>query len=321
MFLTLLLSGLLTFVELNCENLFDTKHDSLKNDLAFTPDGSYHWTRTRYWNKLNHIAKELIALGEHEHQEWRIPDLVALCEVENDTVLTDLTKRSLLRRAGYEYLMTSSPDERGIDVALMYIPSSFSPLRSYPIRIRPVPGMRPTRDILYVSGLVSMVDTLHVLVVHAPSRRGGETASRPYRLQVARQMSETIDSIFTYDRDARIIVAGDFNDYSESPALQMLCDGSRLVEVSRDATGRHGAEATYRWRGEWRSLDHILCSQTVAKCSVACYIGDLPFLLEEDERYGGFHPWRSFLGPRYQGGYSDHLPLVFRFHLNDNSVK
>lgn len=134
MFLTLLLSGLLTFVELNCENLFDTKHDSLKNDLAFTPDGSYHWTRTRYWNKLNHIAKELIALGEHEHQEWRIPDLVALCEVENDTVLTDLTKRSLLRRAGYEYLMTSSPDERGIDVALMYIPSSFSPLRSYPIR-------------------------------------------------------------------------------------------------------------------------------------------------------------------------------------------
>ena len=136
MFLALLLSSLLTFVELNCENLFDTRHDSLKNDMEFTPEGSYHWTRTRYWRKLNNLAKELVALGEKGNKEWEIPDLVALCEVENDTVMTDLTKRSLLRLAGYEYLMTSSPDERGIDVALMYLPSSFCPLRSYPIRIK-----------------------------------------------------------------------------------------------------------------------------------------------------------------------------------------
>lgn len=128
MFLALLLSSLLTFVELNCENLFDTRHDSLKNDMEFTPEGSYHWTRTRYWRKLNNLAKELVALGEKGNKEWEIPDLVAMCEVENDTVMTDLTKRSLLRLAGYEYLMTSSPDERGIDVALMYLPSSFCPL-------------------------------------------------------------------------------------------------------------------------------------------------------------------------------------------------
>lgn len=172
MFLALLLSSLLTFVELNCENLFDTRHDSLKNDMEFTPEGSYHWTRTRYWRKLNNLAKELVALGEKGNKEWEIPDLVALCEVENDTVMTDLTKRSLLRLAGYEYLMTSSPDERGIDVALMYLPSSFCPLRSYPIRIKSLAGMRPTRDILYVSGLLLGGDTLHVFVVHAPSRRG-----------------------------------------------------------------------------------------------------------------------------------------------------
>ena len=93
MFLALLLSSLLTFVELNCENLFDTRHDSLKNDMEFTPEGSYHWTRTRYWRKLNNLAKELVALGEKGNKEWEIPDLVAMCEVENDTVMTDLTKR------------------------------------------------------------------------------------------------------------------------------------------------------------------------------------------------------------------------------------
>lgn len=318
MFLALLLSSLLTFVELNCENLFDTRHDSLKNDMEFTPEGSYHWTRTRYWRKLNNLAKELVALGEKGNKEWEIPDLVAMCEVENDTVMTDLTKRSLLRLAGYEYLMTSSPDERGIDVALMYLPSSFCPLRSYPIRIKSLAGMRPTRDILYVSGLLLGGDTLHVFVVHAPSRRGGETVSRPFRMQVAKQLNEAVDSIYTLSKEASIIVAGDFNDYSDSPALLSLRAGSRLSEVSQQATGRHGAKATYRWHGEWRSLDHILCSPPVARCSVECYVGDLPFLMEEDERYGGYHPKRTYLGPRYLGGYSDHLPLVFRFERKDD---
>ena len=96
MFLTLVIS-FFTFIELNCENLFDTQHDSLKNDIEFTPEGSYHWTKTRYWHKLNHISQELIALGEDSIQGWQLPDMVALCEVENDSVLRDLTKRSLLR--------------------------------------------------------------------------------------------------------------------------------------------------------------------------------------------------------------------------------
>ena len=137
--------------------------------------------------------------------------------------------------------------------------------------------MRPTRDILYVSGLLLGGDTLHVFVVHAPSRRGGETVSRPFRMQVAKQLNEAVDSIYTLSKEASIIVAGDFNDYSDSPALLSLRAGSRLTEVSQQATGRHGAKATYRWHGEWRSLDHILCSPPVARCSVECYVGDLPF--------------------------------------------
>ena len=306
MFLTLILSSFLTFMELNCENLFDTRHDSLKNDLEFLPDGSYRWTPYRYWAKLNHLGQEIVALSNP------IPDFVAMCEVENDSVMFDLTKRSLLRNAGYEYVMTSSPDERGIDVALLYQPASFSLLHSHSIRIKPLPNTRPTRDILYASGLIITGDTLHVFVVHAPSRRGGEQASRPYRLHVADRLAAAVDSIYAESRDAKIIVAGDFNDYADSPALKRLYQ-HHLINISHDARGTHGAKATYRWHGEWRSLDQIMCSPSMAAAKQKCQIGDLPFLLEDDEKYGGKKPYRTYLGPRYLGGYSDHLPLLVQF--------
>lgn len=313
MFLTLILSSLLTFMELNCENLFDTRHDSLKNDLEFLPDGSYKWTPYRYWAKLNHLGQEIVA------QSDPVPDFVAMCEVENDSVMFDLTKRSLLRNAGYEYVMTSSPDERGIDVALLYQPASFALLHSHSIRIKPLPDTRPTRDILYASGLIITGDTLHVFVVHAPSRRGGELASRPYRLHVASQLAEAVDSVYAISRDAKIIIAGDFNDYADSPALQYLYE-HHLINISADAKGSHGAKATYRWHGEWRSLDQILCSPSLAARKQSCVIGDLPFLLEDDEKYGGKKPYRTYLGPRYLGGYSDHLPLVVQLK-NEAHVK
>ncbi len=313
MFLTLILSSLLTFMELNCENLFDTRHDSLKNDLEFLPDGSYKWTPYRYWAKLNHLGQEIVA------QSDPVPDFVAMCEVENDSVMFDLTKRSLLRNAGYEYVMTSSPDERGIDVALLYQPASFALLHSHSIRIKPLPDTRPTRDILYASGLLITGDTLHVFVVHAPSRRGGEQASRPYRLLVASQLAEAVDSVYAISRDAKIIIAGDFNDYADSPVLQYLYE-HHLINMSADAQGSHGAKATYRWHGEWRSLDQILCSPSLAARKQSSVIGDLPFLLEDDEKYGGKKPYRTYLGPRYLGGYSDHLPLVVQLK-NEAHVK
>lgn len=315
MFLSLILSSFFTFVELNCENLFDTVHDSLKNDMEFLPDGDYHWTRTRYWRKLNHLSQEIIALGERNDKEctnWQLPDMVALCEVENDSAMIALTKRSLLRKAGYEYVMTSSPDERGIDVALLYQPMSFRLLQHYSIRIQKMPNMRPTRDVLYAKGILLSDDTLHVFVVHAPSRRGGEQASRPYRQQVASQLAHSVDSIFSLNDSARIIVAGDFNDYHDSPALKVL-ESHHLINISKDAKGKNGAKGTYRYHGEWNSLDQILCSRSLWRRMRSCEIGDLPFLLEDDEKYGGKKPFRTYLGPKYLGGYSDHLPLCATF--------
>lgn len=302
----------LLIVELNTENLFDTTHDSLKNDYDFLPDGNYHWSRHRYWQKVNRIGQTIIACGDGP--KWRLPDLVALCEVENDSVLMAITKRSLLRKARYEYIMTHSPDERGIDVALLYSPFSFDPVGSQSIRIIPVAGMKPTRDILYVKGRVITGDTLHVFVVHAPSRSGGEAQSRPYRLHVATALANAIDSVYSSSPEAKVIVTGDFNDYSNSPSLQLLY-AHGLKNVSSEAKGHNGAKATYRYHGEWRSLDQMLVSRNLKDNVAGCWIGDYPFLLEPDEKYGGVKPHRNYYGPRYNNGFSDHLPLIMELIL------
>ena len=295
-----------TLVELNCENLFDCHHDSLKQDTEWLPASVRKWTPDRYWRKVNNIGQEIISCSQSS-----LPDLVALVEVENDSVLRDLTRRSLLRNAGYEYLVTEAPDVRGIDVALLYQPFSFRPICYDYLDVQPLEGMRPTRDILYVQGEILSGDTLHVFVIHAPSRFGGEKATRPNRRVV---MQRLLDAIHQLPPDAKVIVAGDFNDYADSPSLQYLEENS-LCNVTREAQGSHGARGTYRYEGQWQSIDHVLVS-TVLRDSVAqTYINDAPFLLEEDKKYGGVKPFRTYNGYRYQRGFSDHLPLVIRFHF------
>ena len=296
--------GFLTLVELNCENMFDCKHDSLKDDTEWMPDGKRKWTPARYWRKLNHIGQEILSC-----QEDGVPDLVALVEVENDSVLFDLTRRSLLRRAGYDYLMTSSPDVRGIDVALLYQPMTFRPICYDYLSISPLEGMRPTRDILYVQGETLDYDTLHIFVVHAPSRFGGEKQTRPNRKLIA---DRVVNAIQQLPAGAKVIVAGDFNDEATDPALRYL-ESNNLHNVTAGVEGSHGAKATYRYQGFWQSIDHVFVSKVLVDFVDKVSINDAPFLLEEDKKYGGVKPLRTFNGYRYQRGFSDHLPLVVRF--------
>jgi endonuclease/exonuclease/phosphatase family metal-dependent hydrolase len=159
---------------------------------------------------------------------------------------------------------------------------------------------------------VATGDTLHVFVVHAPSRAGGEAFTRPLRVRVAERIRNSVDSIRRHSPQARILIAGDFNDYTRDKSIQLMTSHG-LTDVSDGATGRNGARGTYRYHGEWGSLDHILCdTRTAAQCT-DCHINDAPFLMEEDKKYGGMKPRRTYLGPRYLGGFSDHLPLVATF--------
>ena len=304
MFLSLLLTGFLTLVELNCENMFDCQHDSLKDDVEWMPEGKRKWSPARYWRKLNHIGQEILSC-----QQEGVPDLVALVEVENDSCLFDLTRRSLLRGAGYEYLMTQSPDVRGIDVALLYQPMTFHPICYDYLDVTPLEGMRPTRDILYVKGETLKGDTLHIFVVHAPSRFGGEKHSRPNRQIVADRVMGVVRQL---SAEAKVIIVGDFNDGATDAALRFMENGG-MHNVTAKATGAHGAKATYRYQGVWQSIDHVFVSTALVDCVDKAFINDAPFLLEEDKKYGGVKPLRTFNGYRYQRGFSDHLPLVVRF--------
>ncbi len=304
MFLSLLLTGFLTLVELNCENMFDCQHDSLKDDVEWMPEGKRKWTPARYWRKLNHIGQEILSC-----QQEGVPDIVALVEVENDSCLFDLTRRSLLRGAGYEYLMTQSPDVRGIDVALLYQPMTFRPICYDYLDVTPLEGMRPTRDILYVKGETLKGDTLHIFVVHAPSRFGGEKQSRPNRQIVADRVMGVVRQL---SAEAKVIIVGDFNDGATDAALRFMENGG-MHNVTAKATGAHGAKATYRYQGVWQSIDHVFVSTALVDCVDKAFINDAPFLLEEDKKYGGVKPLRTFNGYRYQRGFSDHLPLVVRF--------
>ena len=216
--------------------------------------------------------------------------------------------------------MTHSPDLRGIDVALLYSPFTFALVKSYALRVNPPAGMRPTRDILYAKGLTFGGDTLHVFVLHAPSRAGGEANTRPYRMAVANRLCTAIDSIRQGTPTANIVVTGDFNDYGDAPALRLLATNG-LTDVSANAIGTNGAKGTYRYQGEWGSLDHVFVSQKIHEKGVSCHIFDAPFLMEDEEKYGGKRPWRTYQGPKYLGGFSDHLPLVVTFGMPDAASK
>lgn len=300
-----------TVVEYNCENLYDCRHDSLKDDTEFLPDSKRQWTPSRYWRKLNGIARVIHQCGG-KGKAWRLPDIVALLEVENDSTMLALTRRSMIRTGGYRYVMTQSPDIRGIDVAMLYNPLTFQVINHHAIRITPTRKQRPTRDILYVKGRTRTNDTLHIFTIHAPSRRGGQAATEPYRIAVAQRMIQAIDSIRAIHHAASIIIAGDFNDHKYNKALKLL-KAKGMKNVTEHAKGRI-ARGTYKHQGQWNSLDHILVSTPLAGRVRESIIQDSQWMLAE-EKSGGHKPYRTYLGPHYNGGVSDHLPLVIRMEF------
>ena len=309
--ISLIFLTILTFVQLNCENLFDCSHDSGKNDMEFTPDGKRHWNRSRYWNKIRNITQELTGCCGND----TLPDLITLCEVENDSVMTDLTRRSSLSRLGYRDIMTSSRDQRGIDVALIYNTMSFRPINQRSITPDDGDDSHPLRDILYVSGCLASGDTLHIIVVHAPSKFGGEKKSLPRRMTVMEKTVELVDSIRHTASDARIIISGDFNDTADSQPMTYLEDHG-LLNITRQATGNNGAQGSYKYKGKWESIDHILISESLRANIISTHIHATPYLIYKDKQYGGWKPRRSFNGYRYDPeGYSDHLPVVMKIRL------
>lgn len=291
----------------NCENAFDTIHDEGFLDEEYTPDGSRHWSRFRMFQKLKNIGKVIVAADTQ-----RPVDIICLEEVENDSVLTLLCRNTALATLGYEYLMTHSADRRGIDVALLYSPFTFHPISHQSIRAK---TSTSTRDVLHVCGTTggSQLDTLDIYVVHLPSKLNGKASERN-RQKVVDAITASTDSILKVRKDAKIIILGDFNEGPESSLLRQNFQG--FTNLALRYQGKHSG--SYKYQGEWETIDQILISNalTLPETKGLRYddvkVLNLPFLLEKDEQYGGEKPKRTFVGYRYNGGFSDHLPVLLK---------
>lgn len=306
-------------VEYNLENYFDCTDDTLTNDDDFTPQGNRVWTPQRYIKKQMAIAKAIVALAE-----WQTPALIGLVEVENSKCLDDLLVYGPLKSFGYQYIHFDSPDRRGIDVALLYDEKQFRPLKAEPLPVTMDNDPNfTTRDILYVEGIAAQKDTLHVYLCHFPSRWGGAGASEPKRVRAAQILKMHYDSLHRVHNRPLVLMMGDFNDTPQNRSIwrtlgaQPVHDTvvpqqlyNLMWQLHEDGKGTH------KYQGEWSCLDQFIVSGALldsqsglSTAEEMITVFQPSFMVIDDVRYGGMQPFRTYRGWKYEGGYSDHLPV------------
>lgn len=316
----------------NVENLFDVMDDPEKDDDEFLPDGLRRWNGWRFWKKINDIARVV-----HSFRDLcgSSPVLLGLAEVENRYVLDRLAESRLLSESGYASVHYDSEDGRGIDVAMLYRKDKFKVLSSKAVKVVLPDGERRTRDILHVSGILDGRYPVEILVNHWPSRFGGVRKTHAKREAAARTLSSVCDSLTS--AGLHVIAMGDFNDGPDSGPVRMLsgylsvpdvkvCCGNpddgfliSLPEGCRCGPGfgsvRKHAGGSVKFGSSWELIDLMLFSESLEDCHDPAIYGDAFFvyandaLLEKDSGYGGHKVFRTYNGPRYNGGFSDHLPI------------
>lgn len=311
----------------NLENLFDTE-DGPNNDAEFLPDGANQWTPERYEMKLNNMAEAISQIASGS-----APDILGVCEIENRGVLEDLITHPKLSTYGYEIAHYDSPDNRGIDVALLYRPAIYkvSTSRAHRVSVPGEPHIK-TRDVLEVNGTI-LGEPVHLLVAHWPSRAGGEQVSLGRRMAAATLMKQTTDSLRALGAEHKVILMGDFNDDPTSPSVvDGLMSRNRLEDVGEGmlfnvmAKLHRSGQGTLAYRDVWNLFDNIVVTPNLIgedystlhiqpDGSTGAYgrICRAPFLTQKEGQYRGY-PFRTFSSGRFQNGYSDHYP-VFMYLL------
>lgn len=298
----------------NVENFFDIYDDPVTDDDEFLPGGDRRWNKKKYRTKINSLFKVISAAGE-----WSPPAIIAFCEVENRRVLDDLVKGTNLAKFNYGIIHQDSPDPRGIDVCMIYREKVIDILSwRYLIPVIAEGQAFRSRSILYVSCLAGN-DSLHLFINHWPSRRGGVLAGESLRESIVMMLREKLDSLASAPgRCKKIILMGDFNATPEDNVIRMLSapyeSGLSIVNLSEEQSSVKG---TYRYRGIWEMIDQVMVSDFLLNCREGIYTThdmfrsfEPDFLLKKDPVYPGMSPLSTYSGFRYQGGFSDHLPVL-----------
>ena len=294
-------SDMLSVMFWNLENFYDnTDGGAGESDKEFSSSGTRRWTRRRFTAKCNTISKSIYHISD---RYGRMPDFIGLAEVENERVLKRLIYDTALKKAGYSYIHFEGKDPRGIDVAALYLESSMKPesiTRKTPVYQG---DTLLTRDILHIRMNVRG-DIFDFIVNHHPSKFGGEEASEGRRNAAMAALKELCDSIGSVD----VVAMGDFNDSPEGAAFQLI--DSSLVNKGMELHRK--GEGTIRFEGKWELIDMFLTGPGVDAEMEICR---MPFHIVREKKHPGEKPFRTYSGPRYIGGISDHFPIVLKiFH-------
>ena len=301
----------------NLENLFDIKDDPHTLDDDFTPDSDKKWNEKRYNKKVKKLGRVISQIG-YEHTGYA-PAILGIAEVENNTVIEALLASKFLKKKGYNYVHYDSPDERGIDTALLYRKDIFKVDHSevFGLQLTDEHGAPDhTRDVLHVRGRLEG-EAFHILVNHWPSRRSGTEETEHKRIAAAEKNREIIAQIISEDPDARIVIMGDFNDNPKCKSIYTLMEQEFYNPMDLLWTRYEGS---LNHRGAWNLFDQIILSNNFLKPY------DNPFQFEKarifnpkdlQEFKGRFkgNPFRTYAGPKYKGGISDHFPVYTIFSI------
>ena len=324
----------------NMENFFDPFVDSTKTYNAFTEEGMQHWTKTRFYKKRNNMYKAILAMSEN-----RPLGILGMCEVENEYVLSAIFEQTPLKKHNYRWVLYEGPDKRGIDPAIVYSIDHFQLVESavFPY-YNPEDTTYHSRDILYAkfisrdgpstlrpgssttgSGTSTLADTIHVFVNHWPSRYSGELETVGSRSCSAALLRAKVDSIMVAAPEGyhpKVIMMGDLNDCPTDPSVYDVLRARHLSEMEEGCLinlfGKNdglGFEGTLKHQADWQIFDQIIVTSGVMNGDGLHYlegsarIFHADFMLEDDETYHGKKLFRTYVGPRYFGGFSDHLPV------------
>lgn len=307
----------------NVENLFDIKDNPKTDDDNFTPEGEMHWTNARLNEKLLKISKVILNASD-----WNVPDLMVLVEIENRYILERLIDQPLLKSFPYKIIHKESPDHRGIDVGFIYNSEHFSPLEYNYYQTEANNILLNTREVLYVAGILNGTDTIHIFGNHWPSRYSGLLETKSMRKTAAAILRNKVDELYDKYILPKIIIVGDFNDNPEDETMSVILRAEKLeqpvigeklynlfYDVNNSKTG------TLKYQSQWFIFDQIIVSGSLLSTSSGLYtkpenakILAFPYLIEEDIKFGGYKPFRTYYGYTYKGGFSDHLPVILRLN-------
>lgn len=287
----------------NLENFFDYSDSGEgESDKEFSSFGSRHWTKKRFYAKCNAVAKTIYRISD---DYGALPDIIGLAEIENAFVLRRVLQVTSLKKTDYGIIHFDGRDRRGIDVAFLYRKSRMTPVsitRKIPVHQG---DTLMTRDILHVRMSLSGGSEMDFIVNHHPSRYGGTGQSEGRRMAAMETLRQLCDSLLADSPSEGIVAMGDFNDTPDSSPMDII----REILVNKAEELHRKGSGTIRYEGKWELIDMFLVSPELDS-RTNMEIVRIPFLMTEDKKHAGYKPFRTYSGPRYNGGVSDHCPVL-----------